>query len=108
MISERGGSSGFASGIRIYMSAEEKLDRGSRRSSFQRPWVKKRGWVRLVLQRGVQACRERGQRWSKSAAFFSSSSHNKLGFPPFSSVIDHGVVLGALGGYGGGVGTEWG
>jgi hypothetical protein len=61
VISERDGSSGFASGMRICMSAEEKLDQGSRRSSFRHPWVKKRGWVRLVLQRGVQACRERSE-----------------------------------------------
>jgi hypothetical protein len=61
-------------GRRICMSAVEDLDRGSRRSLLRRPLVKKRGRVRLVLQRGVHACRKEAQIWFRLVAFFLSSS----------------------------------
>jgi hypothetical protein len=56
------------------MTAMEELNRGSRRSSFRHPWVKKRGQVRLVLQRGVHACRKEAQIGLRLVAFSLSSS----------------------------------
>jgi hypothetical protein len=66
------------------MTAEEELARGSRRSSFRRPWVKKKGRVRLLLLREVHLCRERGQRRSRSTVYRPPSLQieNEVSSPP--------------------------
>jgi hypothetical protein len=98
----------FGPRLQICATATMRSTSGLTGTLLQRPWVKRTvglGNCRL----GELVPNEIGEGEGLNQRHSSPSPRiTRLGFLPFSSAIDQGVVLGALGGYGGGVGTEWG
>jgi hypothetical protein len=70
---ERGGSSGFASGMRICMPAMEDLDRVLHGVVVLAFLGQDRGRVRLVQRREVDSCKNKGQGSSRTVVTNPSS-----------------------------------
>jgi hypothetical protein len=84
---------------------------GGARSRLQKvvvlvPWVKKRGRVRLVLQKGVHTCKKETRIGFRLAVFDSSSLQIRARVSSLLLCTEQGVAQGLSGELGGGAGVK--